>query len=495
MTEQELREKVVSIAKSYTGAKKGSQKHKEIIDKYNTQTKLPINYKVTYSDNWCAASVTAWSMMAGTYDIIPAECSCSRMIEKAKSMNIWEEKDSYVPKLGDFVMYDWNDNGVGDCVGAPEHVGIVSKVNGSKFAVMEGNKGTDSVVGERSMSVNGRYIRGYVCPNYASLATVEEKKGNETMISKYKNVSGIDIIEVPAAKFKIRMVDKKKNAIGNNICNAGFFGGYKEGSTYFTLPVGNLICDLVNVNFYVNKYCKERGKVVGDKFYFDSYSYNDKQFKGKAMTSLYVNNGKARITELKSLPDAAYAIGGVPVMRNGEDVKFATFVKNQGWDASVLYATYHVFVGLKSDNADTIYIMGMKTTTSNLIYSAEAFKKFKAMGFRDVIKLDGGGSYYLNVNGKVKSTSENRQINTVIDFGEVEQGNPYQVPTIAVAYGCKNINAVKWLQWELNNNGYSLTVDGSFGPATKNALMDYQKKHGLACDGSCGPATKKSLIG
>jgi hypothetical protein len=49
-------------------------------------------------------------------------------------------------------------------------------------------------------------------------------------------------------------------------------------------------------------------------------------------------------------------------------------------------------------------------------------------------------------------------------------------------------NDVRWLQYKLN-----ITVDGSFGPATLNAVKAYQKSKGLAVDGSVGPATQKSL--
>lgn len=54
---------------------------------------------------------------------------------------------------------------------------------------------------------------------------------------------------------------------------------------------------------------------------------------------------------------------------------------------------------------------------------------------------------------------------------------------------------VKWLQRELNNRGYNLSVDGIFGSGTYNAVIDFQKKHGLSADGIVGPSTKKALSG
>ena len=50
----------------------------------------------------------------------------------------------------------------------PEHVGIVESVNGNTITVIEGN--ISDKVGERTLQVNGRFIRGYCLPDYASKA-------------------------------------------------------------------------------------------------------------------------------------------------------------------------------------------------------------------------------------------------------------------------------------------------------------------------------------
>ena len=55
---------------------------------------------------------------------------------------------------------------------------------------------------------------------------------------------------------------------------------------------------------------------------------------------------------------------------------------------------------------------------------------------------------------------------------------------------------IKWMQAALNyciqNRGLSaskLNVDGSFGPASKQTTLAFQRKYGLSADGSFGPAT------
>lgn len=52
---------------------------------------------------------------------------------------------------------------------------------------------------------------------------------------------------------------------------------------------------------------------------------------------------------------------------------------------------------------------------------------------------------------------------------------------------------VKWLQWELNQAGYGLKIDGKYGNGTYTAFAGYQKSHGLVQDGICGVALRLSL--
>ena len=168
MTEAELRTQVVECAKSFLGCKESDGSHRQIIDIYNSQKPLPVGYKVTYTDAWCATFVSAVGVKLGLTDIILPECGCGRMVALYQKAGRWTENDAYVPNPGDIIMYDWQDSGTGDNAGAPDHVGLVVSVSGSTITVIEGNK-SDSV-SYRNIPVNGRYIRGYCLPNYASKA-------------------------------------------------------------------------------------------------------------------------------------------------------------------------------------------------------------------------------------------------------------------------------------------------------------------------------------
>ncbi|WP_052441789.1 NlpC/P60 family protein [Streptacidiphilus anmyonensis] len=58
-------------------------------------------------------------------------------------------------------------------------------------------------------------------------------------------------------------------------------------------------------------------------------------------------------------------------------------------------------------------------------------------------------------------------------------------------------NCVSTLQTLLNGMGlgYSITVDGQFGPATDSAVRDFQARAGLSVDGVVGSGTKAALYG
>ena len=169
MTEKELRQNYVNAAIGYLGCKESDGSHKKIIDLYNSHKPLARGYAVKYTDAWCATFVSAMAIKCGLTDIIPTECGCGQMIQLFQKLGAWVENDAHTPQTGDVIFYDWDDSGVGDCTGYPEHVGIVVSVTGGNMKIIEDNK-SDSV-SYRTIAVNARYIRGYGAPKYSSKAT------------------------------------------------------------------------------------------------------------------------------------------------------------------------------------------------------------------------------------------------------------------------------------------------------------------------------------
>ena len=216
------REKVVATAKSYVGCKESDGSFKKIIDLYNSHKPLARGYKVKYTDEWCATFVSAVSIACGLTDIMPTECSCSKMIELHKKLGQFVEADNYIPSPGDLIMYYWKDGtnyATTDCTGNPNHVGIVASVDGTSIVVIEGNK--SEAVAYRAMTVNGKYIRGYCVPNYAK----------NTAVAAVTHVN----VKVPSLRQKstggaIKALQTLLTAAGHSTVVDGSFGPATEKS-------------------------------------------------------------------------------------------------------------------------------------------------------------------------------------------------------------------------------------------------------------------------
>ena len=168
MSEEAIRERVVENALSLLGIKEGTKDFEEKIRSvYNAQKPLPRGHKLSKSDPWCAAYITVVGIMAEIIGVILPECSCSRMIELYKARGQWMERDDYDGQIGDILMWDWQDKGVGDCTGAPDHVGILVEKDGDNWKVAEGN--CDNRVKLRPVRRDQIHIRGWCLPDYAAL--------------------------------------------------------------------------------------------------------------------------------------------------------------------------------------------------------------------------------------------------------------------------------------------------------------------------------------
>ena len=223
--------------------------------------------------------------------------------------------------------------------------------------------------------------------------------------------NGLTFVE--ATNFAIWYHDTGKRS-GNytRYVNGGFFASYRsENGTFFTLPVGNLVCNIRFAPYASKQYLMPH--MAGGKLRYDCNDNQSVQFRDKKVSTLIVpNSGAPYIADVNSVPpDTKFAISGVPTVRNGDDVDYYNYVQKQGWDSSCMYATYRSWLGIRDGK---IWLITGKTTTKNYIYGMEFWNKVKDEGFDDIICIDGGGSYYWKECGMVHTTSGNRQINTVI---------------------------------------------------------------------------------
>ena len=164
--------KVVEQAKAWVGLKESDGSFKVIIDIYNSHTPLARGVKMQYDWEWCTTTVSAVAIKLGYTDIIPTECSCTKMIELLKNIGSWEERDDAIPSPGWLVFYNWEAPAAGDDASDADHVGIVEYVKDGVITAIEGNYSQS--VKRREIPVNHKHIRGYGVPKYDAEVVTKE---------------------------------------------------------------------------------------------------------------------------------------------------------------------------------------------------------------------------------------------------------------------------------------------------------------------------------
>ena len=162
--ELQTRRQLAAAAEQFLGCREEDGSFLPILDRYNAQEVLPRDYTVTPEDSWCAVFGTVASLEAGLADRIPPECSCGKQIELFRERGQWIESDWYLPRVGDYIFYDWDNTASRDSTGWPDHVGIVTQTFGPVIKVIEGNK--DDMVTYRYVFLDDVWIRGYGTPDY-----------------------------------------------------------------------------------------------------------------------------------------------------------------------------------------------------------------------------------------------------------------------------------------------------------------------------------------
>ena len=225
------------------------------------------------------------------------------------------------------------------------------------------------------------------------------------------------IATLTPGNFRVEVVSMAKRSIPGNFANAGYFGPYYQEAEDFALPVGHLVGDYKATGKWMRHYAEERGTFDGDKWLFDSgkWTYANPPG-GKAVTTVYTmadDPNTIHVGEIVNLPHGVgYAVSGIPIIRDGKAVTLDQ-IKAQGWDTSPFRATWHTVLAVEDNK---VHVIPWQSHSTNLVTSGEAAKAFSA--YRDVIKLDGGGSFMYRCGGEELATEENRVICSILRLPE-----------------------------------------------------------------------------
>lgn len=136
----------INKCKDYLNTREGTPYHKIIIDNYNHITPLPVGYKMTYKDPWCACFLSSCAFMLNDKSF-PYECSAERMRKKAKVLN--------EPYEGCLIFFGNR---------YASHVGLVTKITKTYIFTIEGN--ANNSVLERKYKLDDAKILSYGAVSY-----------------------------------------------------------------------------------------------------------------------------------------------------------------------------------------------------------------------------------------------------------------------------------------------------------------------------------------
>ena len=254
-------ESLLSIARQYVGEPMYGSGHRRIVDTYNGQNPLPVGYKLKIDDDWCAAFVTAMSIISGNYALTGGECGVERFVRNEfQPKGIWLGKVR--PQAGDVIIFDWDANYWAD------HIGYVESVSGDTVYTIEGNSGSPSAVRRQSYTWNMWQIKGYARPKWGDASPAPLSSGGKSIDAIAQEVltgawgNGDDRrSRLTAAGYDYTEVQAKINAILNGDSAPARKEGWNQDDTGWWYVVDG-------------EYLKSEWRKIGDYWYlFDRHGY------------------------------------------------------------------------------------------------------------------------------------------------------------------------------------------------------------------------------
>ncbi len=163
---------ILNIMRNWVGKNEYDGTHKEIVDIYNAYTPRARGYKVTYSDSWCDATVSAAFIKANAVDLLGGtECGVEQHVMIFSAKGIWIEDGTITPQPGDIIVFNWDENSQPNN-GFSDHIGIVEYVSDGFIHTIEGN--SSNAVSRRQYSIGHGNIRGFARPEYGPETAQDE---------------------------------------------------------------------------------------------------------------------------------------------------------------------------------------------------------------------------------------------------------------------------------------------------------------------------------
>ena len=169
----------------------------------------------------------------------------------------------------------------------------------------------------------------------------------------------------------------------------------------------------------------------------------------------------------------AKSLGGINVKCDTDCSAFMT--------VCAIAAGINIQYGFNAPTTSTMKRVFKNTGKLQCLYEKEYLTSNEYLKRGDILVKEGHHTIMILDNGaRAYEAPLTKKVTDVSDYPTLQNG----------AKG----SLVKTLQTLLNKHGSRLTVDGSFGPATKNAVVAYQKLNGLVPDGIVGKNTWNKLV-
>lgn len=489
------REQTVALALKYKGATQGSARHKDLVDTFNRVK--PHGEVGNYRCAWCAITVTAWLIKAGyTPKNMPMSYNCGTLISDARRLGVWVEKDSFYPSLGDLVIYNWSDSGKGDCTSGASHVGMVCEIGKNTFTVIEGNKGSNSTVGLRTLEYNARYIRGFCHLNYQSGSKITYRPSTpyEGKLPKDTVHYGSKGDDVKAMQTFLNWCDNAKLTVDGACGQASTAAIYDFQVTYG-----------LEVDGYFGPACRKEAQSIIDLYKKIQPKPEPKTYSGE-FPNIKISRGKDIINEADKFcyplgtdekewkyktgkPKAAYKAALKKFMNKTAKVCLSdcgyfvsTCVRAAGIDAK-----FNALAWSNKIPSNMKVVLKGKAVPNDFLQSGDIVRYKKTEGQHVLIYYGNGCVAEAGREVRFPVIRKTKKYNA--DNVKKSTLQVIRCYTTSLSKGCAGPE-VKKLQKFLNwYGGYKLDVDGGFGEKTEEAVKKFQKATGLTVDGLFGPAS------